>query len=51
MTIFLSLMDISFTILMNSSYKIIYYDRIDFNGRIDVAKSNSSKECVVCHYW
>ena len=51
MTIFLSLMEISFLILMNRSYKMIYYDRIDFIEGIDVAKSNSSKEYKVCHYW
>ena len=30
--------------------KIIYDDRIDFNEGTDVAKSNSSKECILCHY-
>ena len=30
--------------------KIIYDDRIDFNKGTDVAKSNSSKECILCHY-
>ena len=30
--------------------KIIYDDRINFNEGTDVAKSNSSKECILCHY-
>ena len=27
------------------------YDRIDISERIDVDKTNKSKECMVCHYW
>ena len=27
------------------------YDRIDISDRIDVNKTNKSKECVLCHYW
>ena len=27
------------------------YDRIDISKGIDHAKSNSSKECMICHYW
>ena len=30
---------------------MLYYDRIDLSERFDVAKNNSSKECMVCHYW
>ena len=30
---------------------MLYYDRIDITKGIDPAKSNSSKECMVCHYW
>ena len=29
----------------------MYCDRIDLNKGIDPAKSNNSKECIVCHYW
>ena len=28
-----------------------YYDRIDLSERIDPAKSNNSKEIIVCCYW
>ena len=27
------------------------YDRIDVSEEIDVNKSNSSVELVICHYW
>ena len=30
---------------------MIYYDRIDISKGIDLAKSNSCKECMICHYW
>ena len=30
---------------------MLYYDRIDISDRIDLAKSNSSKECMICNYW
>ena len=30
---------------------MLYYDKIDIRDRIDLAKSNSSKECMICHYW
>ena len=30
---------------------MLYYDKIDLCERIDPAKSNNSKECIVCHYW
>ena len=30
---------------------MLYYNRIDISKGIDLAKSNSSKECMICHYW
>ena len=30
---------------------MIYYDRIDFSGGIDVNKTSESKVCNICHYW
>ena len=30
---------------------MLYIDRIDVSGRIDVNKTNASKECDKCHYW
>ena len=30
---------------------MLYYNRIDFGKGIDFAKSNNSKEFIVCHYW
>ena len=30
---------------------MLYYERIDLSERIDLAKSNNSKECMICHYW
>ena len=30
---------------------MMYYDRIDISGGIDLAKSNNSKEYMICHYW
>ena len=29
----------------------MFYARIDLSKRIDRAKSNNSKECIVFHYW
>ena len=29
---------------------MLYYDRIHISEGTDVAKSNSIKECMVCHY-
>ena len=29
---------------------MLYYDRIDISEGIDLAKSNNSKECMICHY-
>ena len=30
---------------------MLYYDRIYISKEIDLAKSNNSKECMICHYW
>ena len=30
---------------------MLYYDIIDISKRINLAKSNKSKECMICHYW
>ena len=30
---------------------MLYYDRINISKGIDLAKSNSSKECMISHYW
>ena len=30
---------------------MLYYDRNDLSKGIDVAKSNNSKEWIICHYW
>ena len=30
---------------------MLYHDRICLNEGIDVAKSNNSKECMVCYNW
>ena len=29
---------------------MMYYDRIDISEGIDLAKSNNSKECMICHF-
>ena len=29
---------------------MLYYNRIDVSERIDVNKTNTSKECDMCHY-
>ena len=29
---------------------MLYYDRIDISERIDLAKSNNIKECMICPY-
>ena len=31
--------------------QMLYYDRIDISKKRDLAKSNSSKECMICHYF
>ena len=30
---------------------MLYYDRIDISEGIDLAKSNNSEECMICHYY
>ena len=30
---------------------MLEYDRIDIPEGIDVDKTNTSKECKICHYW
>ena len=30
---------------------MLYYNKIDVSDRIDIDKSNKSKECMICHYW
>ena len=30
---------------------MLYYDRIDISEGTDPVKTNSSRECVICHYW
>ena len=30
---------------------MLKYDRIDLTERIDLDKTNKSKECKFCHYW
>ena len=30
---------------------MLYYNRIDLSEGNDVAKSNNSKECMICHDW
>ena len=30
---------------------MLYYDRIDISKGIDLAKSNNSKECIICHFF
>ena len=34
-----------------NNMKILYYDTIDIFERIDVNKTNESKECNICNYW
>ena len=29
---------------------MLHYDRIDISKRVDLAKSNKSKECMICRY-
>ena len=29
---------------------MLYYNRIDMRKGGDLAKSNNSKECIICHY-
>ena len=30
---------------------MLYYDIIDISKITDLAKSNNSKKCMICHYW
>ena len=30
---------------------MLYCDRIDINEGVDLAKSNKSKEYLICYYW
>ena len=30
---------------------MLEYDRIDISEGIDINKTNTSKECKICHYW
>ena len=30
---------------------MLYSEQLDLSEGIDPAKSNNSKECIVCHYW
>ena len=30
---------------------MLQYDRIDVSEEIDINKTSTSKECMLCHYW
>ena len=30
---------------------MLHYNRIDVSEGIDLAKTNNTKECMICHYW
>ena len=30
---------------------MLYYDRINVSGTIDINNTSESKECIICHYW
>ena len=30
---------------------MLEYNRIDISERIDINKTNKSKQCKICHYW
>ena len=30
---------------------MLQYQKIDISERIEINKTNASKECEVCHYW
>ena len=30
---------------------MLQYEKIDIFERIDLNKSDKSKECMICHYW
>ena len=29
---------------------MLYYDRADVSGGIDVSNTSKTKECIICHY-
>ena len=31
------------------NYKMLVYEKIDISDRVDVDKSDKSKECMLCH--
>ena len=31
--------------------QMLYFDRIDVSEGTDAGKTNTSKECSICHYW
>ena len=33
------------------SVKMLQYEKIDASKRIDINKTSTSKECMLCHYW
>ena len=37
--------------MLVSIVKMLEYDKIDISDRIDINKTNKSKECMLCHYW
>ena len=36
---------------MQTTYKILQYDRIDISQGININKTSLLKECDICHYW
>ena len=30
---------------------MLYYDKIDASGGVDISKTSAWKECDICHYW
>ena len=30
---------------------MLYYDKIDASGGVDIGKTSAWKECDICHYW
>ena len=35
--------------LVATPVKMLHYNKTDVSGRIDINKSNKSKECMICH--
>ena len=33
------------------SYKMLQYEKTDASEGIDINKTSTSKECILCHYW